>query len=88
METTGKRPNDAKAAADQLRISGAIDGDESRLVSGLAGISSTRGAHAGLTDPDEARFRLHLTTAAARYLLGRVPPPTPKRKKSRASKPL
>jgi hypothetical protein len=83
LETTGKQPNDAKAAADQLRNNGAIDGDESRLVSGLAGISNTRGAHAGLTDPDEARFRLHMTTAAARYLLGRIPPPAPKRKKSR-----
>jgi hypothetical protein len=83
QETTGKRPADAKGAAEQLRSAGALDGDEARLIAGLAGVSNKNGAHAGLTDPDEARFRIHMTTAAARYLLARIPPPATKPKKAR-----
>ncbi len=73
LEATGRRPNDTRAAADQLRNAHVLDGDESRLVAGLAGLSNSRGAHAGLTDPEEAAFRLHMTTAVARYLLARIP---------------
>jgi hypothetical protein len=70
--STGRRPSDAKSAADVLRSNNVIDGDEANLLKGLAGVSNQRGAHAGLTDPDEALFRLHMATAFARYLLARI----------------
>lgn len=68
----GARPGNARGAADRLRNHGDLDGDEAGLVSSLVGMSNERGAHAGLTDRDEALFRLHMTTAAARYLLARL----------------
>jgi hypothetical protein len=72
-QTTGARAADPRGAAERLRVHGDIDADEARLLSGLAGMSNDRGAHAGLTDRDEALFRLHMTTATARYLLARLP---------------
>jgi hypothetical protein len=72
-QITGARAADPRGAAERLRAHGDIDGDEARLLSGLAGMSNDRGAHAGLTDRDEALFRLHMTTATARYLLARLP---------------
>jgi hypothetical protein len=72
-EITGARPADARGAADRLKDHGDLDGDESKLISGLAGVSNVRGAHAGLTERHEALFRLHMTTAVARYLLERLP---------------
>lgn len=76
----GETAKDAKAAADVLRNKKKIDGDEAKLLGGLAGVSNERGAHAGLTDPEEALFRMHMTTATARYLLARIAP-TRKRKR-------
>ena len=75
QQTTGKRITDPKGAVDRLRNAGFLDGDEASLLKGLAGISNKRGAHHGLTDEEEALFRLHFSTAAARYLLAVVPPP-------------
>lgn len=63
---------DPRAAVDHLRRAEVLDGDEARLLTGLIGVSNARGAHQGLTDREEALFRLHFTTAAARYLLARV----------------
>jgi hypothetical protein len=68
----GVRPSTVRSAADRLRNHGDLDGDEAALVSSLAAVSNERGAHAGLTDRDEALFRLHMTTATARYLLARL----------------
>jgi hypothetical protein len=72
-QITGTRAADARGAAERIRSHGGIDGDETKLITGLAGLSNQRGAHAGLTDRDEALFRLHMTTAVARYLLARLP---------------
>ena len=69
---TGRRPGSSKGAIDQLRNAGAIDGDEADLLKGIVGVSNDRGAHAGLTDTEEALFRLHIATSVARYLLARV----------------
>lgn len=68
----GTRPTDARSAADRLRNHGDLDGDEAKLIAGLAGVSNERGGHAGLTDRDEGIFRLHATTAVASYLLART----------------
>lgn len=69
----GARPNNVRSAADRLRNHGHLDADEASLISSLASVSNPRGAHAGLTDQDEALFRLHMTTALVRYLLARLP---------------
>jgi hypothetical protein len=69
---TGQYAADPKGAVERLRQRGALDGDEARLLTGLVGISNARGAHQGITDREEALFRLHLTSAAARYLLDRL----------------
>ena len=68
-----RRVNDPKAAADRLRAAGLIDADEVRLLQGLVGMSNRSGAHHGLTNDEEATFRLHTTTAEVRYLLDRIP---------------
>ncbi len=67
------RPSNVRSAADRLRNHGSLDTNEAALVSSLVGMSNERGAHAGLTDREEALFRLHMTTATARYLLARLP---------------
>jgi len=71
-QITGSRAADPRGATERLRTHGDIDGDEAKLISGLVGMSNDRGAHAGLTDRDEALFRLHMTTAVTRYLLVRL----------------
>lgn len=68
-EETGKLSKDPRGAIDRLLNFDVIDGDEAQLLKGLVGISNQRGAHHGLTDDEEALFRLHFSTAAARYLL-------------------
>lgn len=68
-EETGKTTKDPKGAVDRLLNATTIDGDEAQLLKGLIGVSNKRGAHHGLTDEEEALFRLHFSTAAARYLL-------------------
>jgi hypothetical protein len=77
----GKNAKDAKT--DLLRNARAIDGDEAKLMAGLSGVSNWRGGHAGLTDPAEAPFGLHMTTATARYLLAADSPPRLKRQPRR-----
>ena len=71
-EVTDRRPSTSRGAIDRLRNAAAIDGDEAELLKGVVGVSNDRGAHAGLTDAEEAIFRLHIATSVARYLLARV----------------
>ncbi|MXY24405.1 MAG: hypothetical protein F4Y45_07770 [Acidobacteria bacterium] len=61
----------ADAAVVHLRRVGSLDEAESRLLRGLWAGAQDNGPHAGLTNEEEARFRLHTATAAARYLLRR-----------------
>jgi hypothetical protein len=68
----GRRTSDPKGAAELLRTAGLLDGDETKLLQGLIGVSNERGAHHGTTTEEEATFRLHTTTAVLRYLLARV----------------
>lgn len=71
-EGTGSSTTDPVSASDQLRNTGMIDGDEDRLIKGLLGLSNERGAHAGISSEEEARFRLQVTSTTARYLLMRL----------------
>lgn len=75
--TTGGSPSSARGAIDRLRSSGHIDGSEADILKGVVGVSNSRGAHAGLSDDEEALFRLHFATATARYILARVQESTP-----------
>lgn len=71
-ELTGMRPGHPQGAIDRLFNTGHLDGDEAQLLKDLIGISNTHGAHSGLSNDEEAIFRLHFTTAAIRYLLTRT----------------
>ena len=59
----------ADAAVVYLRRQGVLDDAESQFLRGLWSGAQDNGPHAGLTNEEEARFRLHTATAAARYLL-------------------
>ena len=59
----------ADAAVSHLRRVGTLDEAESQFLRGLWAGAQDNGPHAGLTNEEEARFRLHTATAAARYLL-------------------
>jgi len=72
VQATGGAPSSARGAIDRLRNSGCIDGSEADILKGVVGVSNDRGAHAGLSDDEEALFRLHFATSAARYILARV----------------
>jgi len=39
------------------------------MIKGLVGISNTNGPHPGLSNADEALFRLHVVVATVRWLL-------------------
>ncbi|WP_431883800.1 hypothetical protein [Micromonospora gifhornensis] len=47
--------------------------DGGDLLSGLWKMAHTKGAHPGLSNADESRFRMHVITAMARLLLHRFP---------------
>jgi hypothetical protein len=72
---SGKHIKDANGAIQHLRNKKLIEDSVYELLHGIYGLSNTRGAHVGLSDTEEALFRLHLTTAVARYLL-RLTTPT------------
>lgn len=74
---TGRAGGDPRGSIQRLRNDGYLDADEAKMLDGLVGLSNARGSHRGLTDEEEATFRLHFTTAAARYLLARVPDSPP-----------
>ena len=48
--------------------------DGGMLLRGLWKLSHTNGSHPGQSDPDEARFRMQVITAVARFLLNHFPP--------------
>src|SRR5205823_2990503 len=68
-----RETDDPRGAIEHLRALGHVDGDEAKMLTGLVGLSNERGAHHGLTDDEEALFRLRFTTAAIRYVLARLP---------------
>lgn len=59
-------------ALEHLRRERILDNEEWNIFRALWAASQDNGPHAGLTDEDEARFRLHTATASARYLLRKL----------------
>lgn len=60
------------AAIQHLFRVGRLDEEEHKLLRALWSAAQDNGPHAGLTNLDEARFRLHAHTAAARYFLSKL----------------
>lgn len=70
-QATGTRPTEVQAALEKLQKKGLLDGGEFSLAKGLWSMCQSNGSHPGLSDEDEARFRLVSVTAYLRYLLER-----------------
>lgn len=68
-----KPQRDPLAAIQDLKNAGTLFDGEYDFARGLWKLANPRGSHAGLSDRDEARFRLVAATAYARYLLSRLP---------------
>jgi len=63
---------DPTAALQHMRNEGLLEPSEWNTCRGLWDLSQTNGAHHGLSNSEEALFRLHFATALARYLLHRA----------------
>ncbi len=59
-------------ALEYLRNGGVLDGQEFGMFRALWHGTQDNGPHAGLTDAEEARFRMHSVTAAGRYLVKKI----------------
>lgn len=70
---SGKPRDDPQAALGDLRSS-LLEDSEWNFARSLWSILHTSGAHRGLSECQKSLFRLHVATAFARYLLGRVCP--------------
>jgi DNA-binding MarR family transcriptional regulator len=67
----GLTAHDFGDALKRLHGAGLLDRKEKAYLEALWALSSDRGPHRGLTDEDEAQFRVHVTTATATYLVAR-----------------
>jgi hypothetical protein len=68
------RASQGGAAINYMIQSGHLPEDDGGLLlRGLWKLSHTHGSHPGQSDADEARFRMQVITATARFLLGRFP---------------
>lgn len=65
----GTDRTDPQAALGDLRGKKFLDDAEWNTLRSFLTACQDNGPHAGLSDPDEALFRLHVATAAGRYLL-------------------
>lgn len=70
---SGVRPKEVQAALDALLKKKILVEGEYSLVKGLWDLSQPRGSHPGLSDEEEARFRLMTITSYGRFLLARLP---------------
>jgi len=70
---TGGRPQQPRAAIDILKQRWSLAEGEYELLRGLWDLSQHRGSHPGLSDEEEARFRLMFVTSECRFLLARLP---------------
>lgn len=67
--------NQGAAAIKHIVDGGYLPEDDGgMLLRGLWKLSHTNGSHPGQSDPDEARFRMQVITAVARFLLNHFPP--------------
>jgi hypothetical protein len=72
-EVSGKRPREVRAALDGLVKRKFLADGEYDFARGLWQLCQSRGSHPGLSDEEEARFRLVAVTAYCRFLLDRLP---------------
>jgi hypothetical protein len=69
--------NQGSPAINHMLNSGQLPEDDGgMLLRGLWKLSHTNGSHPGQSDPDEARFRMQVITAVARFLLNHFPAAT------------
>jgi hypothetical protein len=69
QSNTGSTSQEPRAALDSLRDDSCIDSKQWNLFRGYWDDIQDNGPHRGLSDREEALFRLHMGTALARYLL-------------------
>ena len=65
----GKSFGEASAALQHLRDKGVIEPSEWNTFRGFWDTCQTNGSHHGLTNSEEALYRLHMATAISRYLI-------------------
>ena len=70
--TSGRTFSDAGAALKHMRQSAFLDASEFNSTRGFWDASHTNGPHHGLSNQDEALFRLHVATAIGRYVLRKL----------------
>jgi hypothetical protein len=71
-KVAGNRPQEPRAAIDQLRSRGWLVEGEYNLLRGCWELAQHRGSHPGLSDQDDARFRLILVASHCRFLVARL----------------
>ena len=73
----GPKPNNeprkVHPSADKLNQDGLLISDEREFIKALWKMLHPQGAHPGISDEDESRFRLLTLTGYARFLLSRLP---------------
>lgn len=69
---TGKRPGSRELPSTSSGTGSLAEG-EYDLLRGLWDLSQHRGSHPGLSDEEEARFRLMFVTSECRFLLACLP---------------
>ncbi len=69
---TGSRPREPRAAIEILKSKWSLAEGEYNLLRGLWDLLQHRGSHPGLSDEEEARFRLMFVTSECRFLLARL----------------
>jgi hypothetical protein len=70
---SGKRPAEVQSSLDALRAKRVLLDGEFGFAKGLWTMCQSRGPHAGLSDEEEARFRLVTVSSYSRFLLARLP---------------
>ncbi|MBI3769439.1 MAG: hypothetical protein HY271_13250 [Deltaproteobacteria bacterium] len=69
---TGRIRRDPTAALQDLRIGGLLDHAEEQMFKAFWQGIQDSGPHPGLSEEQEALFRLHVATAIGRYLLHKL----------------
>lgn len=72
QQASGTSFSDASAALQHMKDKGFLEAAEWNTLRGFWDLCQSRGPHHGLSDPDEAVFRLHMATSIGRYILVRI----------------
>jgi hypothetical protein len=73
LAVSGVRPKDVQGSLDALKKAAVLVEGEYGMVKGLWSMCQPRGSHPGLSDREEAVFRLLAVTAHCRFLMSRLP---------------